>query len=134
MKKSELRQIIKEELNKSLQEENQDNTVGYVLLYNNTPSKILIPIDDRSSIQMSINYNLSRAGYELEEVGAIITNPQTSKMSKSDMNDLLYSSENLIKQTINKIDTNKLILDSSLKPIKDFNPNNFTIKPASITW
>jgi CO dehydrogenase/acetyl-CoA synthase beta subunit len=126
MKKSELRQLIKEELNKSLQEENQNNTIGYILLYNDTPSKIIIPIDDRSSLQMSINYNLKRAGYELEEVGAIIINPPTS--------DLLYGSENLIKRTINKIDTNKIILDSSLKPIKDFNPNNFTIKPASITW
>ena len=134
MKKSELRQLIKEELNKSLQEENQNNTIGYILLYNDTPSRILIPIDDYSSLQMSINYELKRAGYELEEVGAIIYNPQTNKMSKSIINDLLYGSENLIKRTINKIDTNKITLDSSLKPIKDFNPNNFTIKPASITW
>lgn len=133
MKKSELRQIIKEEITNALNENQSPILLGYILLYNGLPSRIY-----------KVNELLYRKTYLPEGTDFVIYSKKS--LTKSDIikSWFLYNSKEEIQEKINSLkgdvsvvqqNWNDKIDDMITKSsINNLDFNSFKISPVTINW
>jgi len=132
MKKSELKQLIKEEIESIIKEETQTGIMlGYLILWNGIPSHINYANFYESEIEWG--------GKNPDDFDFVITYKE--KMVKGDMIWFLYKSENEAQKLVNDINNSRVLSkDWRWRDYKKFeveenvNSNQFQVVPVSISW